>query len=212
MLDFIILNLKNILLIFFFSYLFGSLSFAILISKFRGLDDPRKYGSTNPGATNVLRSGDKKAALLTLIGDAGKGFIVVFFVRFLVSDTFIISEQALLISVSAISVFLGHLFPIFFRFKGGKGVATSLGVFLGLDFLIGFFSIIVWLFVFSISKISSLSAIVTAILAPFFSFFFLFSLWGDSSYILVFSIFFMSLLLLARHFSNISLLIKGKEK
>ena len=135
--EFFTLNFKYIFLISLISYLFGSLSFAILISKVRGLDDPRKYGSTNPGATNVFRSGDKVAAFLTLLGDVGKGFIIVYFIKNFVSESFLASEQANFISISAISVFLGHLFPIFYKFRGGKGVATSLGVFFGLDFFIG---------------------------------------------------------------------------
>ena len=210
--EFFLVNFTNISLIFLFSYLLGSLSFAILVSKLRGLDDPRKYGSTNPGATNVFRSGDKLAAFFTLTGDVIKGYIAVFMVKSHFVFNFSTSEQAIFISISAISVFLGHLFPIFYKIKGGKGVATSLGIFFGLDPLIGFCSLCLWLLIFLVFKISSLSAIITAFLAPIFSYLILSSNWGTDSYYLVFSITLLSLLLLMRHSSNIYLLIKGKEK
>lgn len=196
--------------IIFLSYLLGSVSFAILVSRFRGLADPRSYGSGNPGATNMLRSGDKAAAALTLVGDAAKGLVAVVMVRllFLPAATSL-DEADLWLAAGAVSVFLGHLFPVFFRFKGGKGVATALGVLLGLSPLLGLLVLAVWLTVFGISRVSSLSALSAAVAAPILAAlpwtgFFASPVWW--------AVLSMSLLLLLRHRSNIRDLLSGKER
>ena len=142
---------------FLISYLLGSVSFAILVSRLRGLGDPRSYGSGNPGATNMLRTGDKRAAALTLIGDAAKGWLAIMvFHALLLPGAASVEEANEWLAVAAIAVFLGHLFPVFFQFKGGKGVATALGVLLGLSPLLGVASLVVWLVVFGLSRISRL--------------------------------------------------------
>jgi glycerol-3-phosphate acyltransferase PlsY len=153
------------------AYLMGSVSFAIVVSRVRGLADPRSYGSGNPGATNIMRSGDKIAALLTLLGDAAKGWLAVYFVRWTISglelDVATHDAQQLL-AAGGLAVFLGHLFPVFFRFRGGKGVATALGVLLGLSPVLGLATLSTWLGIFLLTKISSLAALVSAIAAPIY--------------------------------------------
>ncbi|MDR0480606.1 MAG: glycerol-3-phosphate 1-O-acyltransferase PlsY, partial [Gallionellaceae bacterium] len=144
------------------AYLLGSIPFAVLTSKAFGLADPRTYGSGNPGATNVLRSGKKMAAALTLLGDAAKGWLAGWLARHYLGG-------ADAVALVAIAVFLGHVFPIFLRFKGGKGVATALGVLLGLDVWVGLLVLATWLVVALVSRYSSLSALVAAVAAPFYA-------------------------------------------
>jgi len=189
------------------AYLIGSVSFAVVVSRVMGLDDPRSYGSGNPGATNVLRSGSKAAAILTLLGDAFKGWIAVWLVqayaqRFGWGDT--------TIALAALAVFLGHLYPVFFRFKGGKGVATALGVLLGLEPWLGVATLATWLIVAVFFRYSSLAAIVAAVFAPLYYMFGHGVAWTADARIGT-AIGLMALLLLYRHRANIAKLLAGKE-
>jgi glycerol-3-phosphate acyltransferase PlsY len=180
------------------AYLLGSISFAVVTSKAFGIADPRTYGSGNPGATNVLRSGKKAAAALTLLGDAAKGWLAVFLAMQLgLSDV--------QIALVALTVFLGHLFPIFLSFKGGKGVATALGVLLALSGWLGLAVLATWLFMAVVFRYSSLSALVAAIAAPLYAF----MLGLPHEWVLASLV--MSLLLIWRHKSNIQNLLAGKE-
>lgn len=181
------------------AYLMGSVSFAVLMSMAFKLPDPRSYGSGNPGATNVLRTGKKAAAALTLLGDAAKGWLAVWLtMRYLPAD---IQTIALV----AVAVFLGHLYPIFFRFQGGKGVATAFGVLLALNPWIGLACFATWLVVAKLFKVSSLSALVAAVVAPVY----VWLLGEPIEYIGVAII--LALLLIWRHKSNIQNLLSGKE-
>jgi len=184
------------------AYLLGSIPFAVIASWIFKLPDPRTFGSKNPGATNVLRSGNKVAAILTLLGDAGKGWMAVVLTQYLAPawglDNKVIAAVALL-------VFLGHIWPVFLRFKGGRGVATAVGVVLGLSLWSGILSIITWSIVALIWRFSSLSALVAAILTPVYAWIFLGS---DLSTLVIFVI---SLLIIWRHKSNIANLVAGKE-
>ena len=184
------------------AYLLGSVSFAVVASWLFNLPDPRTYGSKNPGATNVLRSGKKVAAVLTLLGDAGKGWLAVMLAKYF-SQTWELGSEA--VAGVAIAVFLGHLFPIFLGFKGGKGVATSAGVLLGLNPLLGLLVIFTWILVAVLWRISSLSAMIAALLAPIYAF-----ILFDSK-INVWAITTISLLLLWRHKPNIINLVIGRE-
>lgn len=182
------------------AYLLGSVSFAVLMSKAFGLADPRTYGSGNPGATNVLRSGKKTAAALTLLGDAAKGWVAVFLaMHFLTQDT------QLLVALVALAVFLGHLFPVFLRFKGGKGVATALGVLLALNVWMGLGALAIWLFMAVVFRYSSLSALVAAGATPVYAL--LLGLPREWVWVSLA----ISLLLIWRHKSNIQNLLAGKE-
>ncbi|TAG79883.1 MAG: glycerol-3-phosphate 1-O-acyltransferase PlsY [Burkholderiales bacterium] len=185
-----------------FAYLLGSLSFAVIVSKAMGLADPKSYGSGNPGATNVLRSGSKKAAALTLLGDTFKGVIAVLLAKHLAAQ-FGITEVG--IACVAIAVFLGHVYPVFFGFKGGKGVATAAGVLWALDWRIGLALTLVWAIIFAVSRVSSLSAIVASLAAPVAGYFF-FGLspvfWATVA---------MTILLVWRHRSNVQRLLSGEE-
>ena len=184
------------------AYLIGSVSFAVLMSKAFGLADPRSYGSGNPGATNVLRSGKKAAAALTLLGDAAKGWLAVFLaIRFAPHD----AQGLMIVALVAIAVFLGHVFPVFLEFKGGKGVATALGVLLALSGWIGLLVIGTWLLVAVVFRYSSLAALISAIAAPIYAM--LFQLRPE----LVLATAIMSMLLIWRHKSNIQNLMTGKE-
>ncbi|HLP97881.1 MAG TPA: glycerol-3-phosphate 1-O-acyltransferase PlsY [Sideroxyarcus sp.] len=184
------------------AYLIGSVSFAVLMSKAFGLADPRSYGSGNPGATNVLRSGKKAAAALTLLGDAAKGWLAVFLaIRFAPHD----GEGLLMVALVAIAVFLGHVFPVFLKFKGGKGVATALGVLLALSGWMGLAVLATWLLVAVAFRYSSLAALVAAIAAPVYAM--LIQLRPE----LVMATAVMSMLLIWRHKSNIQNLLTGKE-
>lgn len=184
------------------AYLLGSISFAVLMSKLFALPDPRTYGSGNPGATNVLRSGKKAAAVLTLLGDAAKGWLAVFLAaQFAAHD----EQGAVLIALVALAVFLGHLYPFFLRFKGGKGVATALGVLLALDVWLGLAALATWLLVAAMFRLSSLAALVAAIGVPVYAM--LLSL--PREWVLVSAV--MSMLLIWRHKNNIQNLLAGKE-
>ncbi|MQA39822.1 MULTISPECIES: glycerol-3-phosphate 1-O-acyltransferase PlsY [Telluria group] len=184
------------------AYLIGSISFAVVMSKLFGIADPRTYGSKNPGATNVLRSGNKGAAIMTLIGDGAKGWLAVWLaIRY--QDQLQIGDAT--IALVAIAVFLGHLWPVFFRFVGGKGVATALGVLLGLNPWLGLATLVTWLAVAYAFRYSSLAALVAALFAPFY-YGLLFGVEPQ-----LFAVFAMSALLAFRHSKNISNLLAGKE-
>ena len=181
------------------AYLLGSLAFGILVSRLFGLPDPRTVGSGNPGATNVLRSGKKLAAALTLLGDAFKGWFPVWIAMQ--------SEDLMWVtSAVAIAVFLGHLYPVFYKFKGGKGVATALGVVLAISPMLALFLVLVWVVVFALTKYSSLAAIVSALLLPIYVW-----SWLEAykDYELVFI--FISVMLIWRHRTNIQKLLNGTE-
>lgn len=180
------------------AYLTGSVSSAIIVCRMMGLADPRENGSGNPGATNVMRIGGKKAAAITLLGDALKGLLPVLLAKALAVDS-------ILLSAVVFAAFLGHLYPVFFQFKGGKGVATSFGVTLGVAWLLGLAVSGTWLLVYKIGKISSLSALVAAILTPVYAWLIV----GDLN--LVATFFLISVILLWRHRSNIQRLLAGQE-
>lgn len=184
------------------AYLIGSISFAVVISKLIGLNDPRSYGSGNPGATNVLRSGNKTAALLTLLGDGAKGWLAVWLtMRF--GPQYGVGEGGFALVVLA--VFLGHLWPVFFRFVGGKGVATALGVLLGLSAWLGLGTLTTWLVIAYAFRYSSLAALIAAVFAPFY-----YGLMFGVNPVL-FAVLTMSALLVFRHRQNIANLMAGKE-
>ena len=186
------------------AYLLGSVSFAVVVSKAMGLPDPYTHGSKNPGATNVLRTGNKLAAVLTLLGDAAKGWVAVTIARAVLGDP-ISSDNNLMLGLVAIAVFLGHLYPIFYRFKGGKGVATAAGILFAISWVLGLATLGTWLIVAFFMRYSSLAALSAAAFAPLY-FTFLFGLQPMSLAILV-----MSLLLIYRHRSNIRNLMNGTE-
>lgn len=184
------------------AYLIGSISFAVVVSRIFGLPDPHTYGSGNPGATNVLRTGKKAAAVLTLIGDAAKGAIALwlaqqFAPRFGVGET--------VLAAVALAAFLGHLFPLYFHFRGGKGVATAAGIMLAIDWRIALTLLVIWVLVAAISRYSSLAAIVAAILSPLAAFHFLG--WVP----LTWAVLVIAVLLLWRHRGNIERLLAGNE-
>ena len=187
------------------SYLMGSLSFAVIVSRMMGLQDPRTYGSQNPGATNVLRSGSKAAAVLTLLLDAVKGWVPVFVVQRLPG----MGTDAL-IAACALAAFAGHVWPVFFRFKGGKGVATAAGVLFGVDFWLGLATMATWLIVAYFSRYSSLAAVAAAVFAPAFYLLGAKVVWSGAP-VIALSIGAMSAVLLYRHKDNIARLIAGKE-
>lgn len=183
------------------AYLLGSISFAVIMSRLFALPDPRTYGSHNPGATNVLRSGNRWAAILTLLGDAAKGWLAVWVAQHFESQ----DGNSLLVAAVALAVFLGHLFPIFMHFKGGKGVATALGVLLALNVWLGLAVLATWILVALVSRLSSLAALLAAAGAPVYAM----ALALPSEYI--FTLVGISLLLFWRHKSNIQNLLAGKE-
>lgn len=183
------------------AYLLGSISFAVITSRLFALPDPRTYGSHNPGATNVLRSGNKWAAILTLLGDAAKGWLAVWVAQYFEPPT----GNSLLVVAVAFAVFLGHLFPVFLRFKGGKGVATALGVLLALNAWLGLAVLASWLLIIMVSRLSSLAALLAAVSAPIFAM----ALALPSEYVL--TVVGISLLLFWRHRGNIKNLLAGKE-
>jgi len=180
------------------AYLIGSVSSAIIICRLMGLPDPREQGSGNPGATNVMRIGGKKAAGITLLGDLLKGLIPVYGANLL-------GVPIELLAATGLAAFLGHLFPVFFGFKGGKGVATTIGVLLGYSWFLGLAFVATWLAIYKISKISSLSALIAAVLAPAYAWFIL------GSPTLVEASALMTAVLLWRHKSNIQRLLAGEE-
>jgi glycerol-3-phosphate acyltransferase PlsY len=184
------------------AYLVGSLSFAVIVSRTMGLSDPRSYGSGNPGATNVLRSGNKVAAILTLLLDALKGFVPVFLVKEF-GGPYGLYEGTL--ALVAIAAFLGHLWPVFFRFKGGKGVATAAGVLLALNVWLGLATLATWIIIAAFTRYSSLAAVVAAVFAPFYQVL----IWGGGPTAV--AVFVMGALLLWRHRANIQKLLNGTE-
>lgn len=184
------------------AYLLGSVPFAVISSWIFKLPDPRTYGSGNPGATNVLRTGKKTAAIVTLLGDAGKGWFAVALAQH-TAPQWGLGDEA--VAAAALMVFLGHVFPVFLRFQGGKGVATAVGILLGLNLWVGLLAAATWLLVAFIWRISSLSALVSASLTPLYAF----GLMGFN--LLSQSVLLIALLLIWRHQSNIANLLAGKE-
>ena len=181
------------------AYLLGSISFAVVVSRAMGLADPRTYGSHNPGATNVLRTGNRTAAILTLLGDALKGVVAVLLVRFGLGA----GEE--LVTLAGLAAFVGHLYPVFHRFQGGKGVATAAGVLLALHPAVGGGVLLTWLIIAFFFRYSSLAALVSAVFAPFWQAL----LFGLDARVLV--IVLMSALLVWRHRANIANLRAGRE-
>lgn len=184
------------------AYFIGSISFAVIVSYAFGLSDPRTYGSKNPGATNVLRSGNKAAAILTLLGDGFKGWLAVWLT---IHFGFDYGLEDTAVALVTLAVFLGHLWPVFFKFVGGKGVATALGVLLGLNPWLGLATLVTWVVVAYAFRYSSLAALISAIFAPFYYGL----LFGPDPKLL--AIFIMSGLLVYRHGKNIGNLMQGKE-
>ena len=188
------------------AYLIGSISFAVVVSKCMRLPDPHTYGSGNPGATNVLRTGNKLAAVLTLIGDALKGYIAVMLARVLLGDESLTSTLgSWVLSGVVITVFLGHLFPIFHGFKGGKGVATACGILFGINWILGAATLSTWIIVAMFMRYSSLAALAAAVFGPIY-FVFLFGFQPMGAALLV-----VCALLIWRHRSNIQNLMNGTE-
>jgi glycerol-3-phosphate acyltransferase PlsY len=185
------------------AYLIGSISFAVLVSRAFGLPDPHTYGSGNPGATNVLRTGRKAAAALTLLGDALKGWLAVFLVQQHVPG------DPVVVATAAVAVTLGHMYPVYHRFLGGKGVATALGVLLALDAWLAAGTLATWLIIVVFFRLSSLAALVAAAFAPFFAFF----LYGMNRFALepALAVTAISVLLVWRHRENIRNLLAGTE-
>ena len=189
------------------AYLIGSLSFAVIVSRFMGLNDPRSYGSKNPGATNVLRSGNKLAAVATLLLDAVKGWLPMALVQWQ-GAAYSLGDGAL--AAVGLAAFLGHLYPVFFSFKGGKGVATAAGVLFGVHWLLGLACMGTWALVAYVSRYSSLSALSCAMLAPLYYVLGDRGVWYvDRSVLLMLVL--MGALLIYRHKENISKLLQGKE-
>ncbi|HEY9068037.1 MAG TPA: glycerol-3-phosphate 1-O-acyltransferase PlsY [Burkholderiaceae bacterium] len=184
------------------AYLIGSLSFAVIVSRVMGLNDPRTYGSGNPGATNVLRSGNKTAALLTLLFDALKGYVPVLLVDLFGARVGLGEGTMALVGLAA---FLGHLWPVFFRFQGGKGVATAAGVLLGLNPWLGLATLATWIIIAAFFRYSSLAALVSAVFAPFYQLL----IWGSGPIAIAVTV--ISLLLIWRHGANIRKLMQGTE-
>ena len=189
------------------AYLLGSVSFAVVVSRAMGLKDPRSYGSGNPGATNVLRSGSKAAAVATLLLDGLKGWLPVVLVKWF-GQAYGLGDGA--VALVAFAAFLGHLYPVFFGFKGGKGVATAAGAVLGIDWLLGLVVVAVWLTVAYVTRYSSLASLAGAVAAP------VVYLLGDrgpwyAERSVLLALFMMGLLLVVRHKDNINKLMSGKE-
>ncbi|MDO9505399.1 MAG: glycerol-3-phosphate 1-O-acyltransferase PlsY [Hydrogenophaga sp.] len=189
------------------AYLIGSLSFAVLVSRFMGLNDPRTYGSKNPGATNVLRSGNKAAAVITLLLDALKGWLPVVAVKWWGEACGLGDGTVALVGLAA---FLGHLYPVFFRFQGGKGVATAAGVIVGFQPWLGLAALVTWVIIAGFFRYSSLASIVTAVFAPAFFLLGHRVAW-DAPGLQVMSLVVMGMLLVYRHAENINRLLAGKE-
>ncbi len=189
------------------AYLMGSLSFAVIVSRVMGLKDPRSYGSNNPGATNVLRSGNKKAAIATLLLDGFKGWLPVVLVKWFGKDFGL--EDGTMAAV-AFAAFLGHLYPIFFKFQGGKGVATAAGALLGIEWLLGLATLATWLIIAYFTRYSSVASMASAAFAPLFYLFGDRAAWYSERSVLM-AIFMIGLLLVIRHRENINKLVLGKE-
>ena len=184
------------------AYLIGSLSFAVIVSRFMGLADPRSYGSGNPGATNVLRSGNRAAAVLTLAFDALKGYVPVLLVLLFGPRVGLGEGSAAFVGLAA---FLGHLWPVFFKFQGGKGVATAAGALLALNPWLGAATLATWVIIAAFFRYSSLASLVSAVFAPFYQAL----VWGVEPALLAIAV--MSLLLVWRHEGNIRKLLAGTE-
>lgn len=180
------------------AYLLGSIPFAVVSSRLFGLADPRSYGSGNPGATNVLRSGNKAAAIVTLLGDAAKGWLAVF-----LANHFMLPNNV--VGLVALAVFFGHLFPIFLKFKGGKGVATAAGVLLALDWVLGVATLGLWALTVLFSRYSSLGALIAAAGAPMLAA----MMWGANFQMLAVGV--ISLALISKHWPNLQRLLAGSE-
>jgi glycerol-3-phosphate acyltransferase PlsY len=198
---------SSVVLITLGAYLMGSLSFAVIVSRVMGLDDPRTYGSQNPGATNVLRSGNKKAAIATLLFDALKGYFPVLLVK-LYGPAFGLDDRA--VALVAISAFIGHLWPVFFAFKGGKGVATAAGILFGVEPVLGLATMGTWVIVAFFFRYSSLAALAASLFAPAYYLFGDQLAWQTSQAELL-AVMVMSALLLMRHKDNIARLVSGQE-
>jgi acyl phosphate:glycerol-3-phosphate acyltransferase len=192
------MQIAPIVILVVFAYVLGSISTAIITCKLMGLPDPRTEGSENPGATNVHKIGGKKAAVITLVGDLSKGLIPVLIGVLLGADE-------LILSVIAMAAFVGHLYPVFFAFRGGKGVATAFGVILGLSWPVALAILITWLSVYYLFKLSALSALVTALVTPLYFYF----IDGSITFTVMAGI--LSALLILRHRSNIEKIIDGTE-
>ena len=180
------------------AYLIGSISSAIIVCRLMGLPDPREQGSGNPGATNVLRIGGKKAAGITLLGDMLKGVLPVYLAN-------VLQMPVEVMALTGLAAFFGHLYPVFFEFKGGKGVATSVGVMLGFSWFLGLSVMATWLFIYKVGKISSLSALIASVLSSVYAWFIM----KDET--IVMACVLMTVVLLWRHKSNIQRLISGEE-
>lgn len=185
------------------AYLIGSLSFAVIVSRLFALPDPHSYGSGNPGATNVLRTGKKLAAALTLAGDTGKGVLAVILAKVFAADYGVDTSG---IALVALAVFLGHLYPVFFRFKGGKGVATALGILCAIDIWLGLATLASWLLIMLVFRTVSLASIIAAVFAPFYTAW----LFGTASPLLP-GVLAIAALLIYRHKDNIRRLLAGEE-
>ncbi len=184
------------------AYLIGSVSFAVVVSKAMNLPDPHSYGSGNPGATNVLRTGNKKAAILTLLGDFLKGAVAVWFAKWAAAQ---FGAGEIAVAFATLAVFLGHCWPVFHGFKGGKGVATAGGIFLGLSAPLAGLVTLVWLAVAVISRLSSLAAIIAAAAAP------MLAAWWLGASPVVWALVSISVILIVRHRTNIGKILAGTE-
>ena len=189
------------------AYLLGSLSFAVIVTRLMGLNDPRTYGSKNPGATNVLRSGSKAAAIVTLLLDAVKGWLPVMLVRWFGKPYGLEDGTIALVGLAA---FVGHLWPVFFRFQGGKGVATFIGVVFGIDLVLGLATGATWLIIAFFLRYSSVASLVSALFAPVYYLFGDRIQWYAEKPVLL-ALFVMALLLAVRHRENINRLLQGNE-
>ena len=195
------------------AYLIGSISFAIIVSNFRGILDPRDYGSKNPGATNVFRSGDRLAGLLTFLGDFAKGYLSVVLAS--VVSKILLNNQssiAVITVIVSMAVVLGHIYPVFYDFKGGKGVATTFGVLLATSFTLGGLASLIWVITFLITKTSGFAAISTALTLPVISFFVIKMEYLQEFWLIYGMICIISALLLVRHSANIVALRRGLKK
>lgn len=190
-----------------FAYLMGSVSFAVVVSRVMGLADPRSYGSNNPGATNVLRSGNKAAALLTLVLDGIKGWLPVYAVVHF-GPAYGLGQGS--VAMVALAAFVGHVWPVFFRFQGGKGVATAAGVLFGINPFLGLATFATWLIVAFFSRYSSLAALASAVFAPAYYFLGHRLVWYADDFVLLATVV-MSAILVWRHQSNIVKLMRGEE-
>lgn len=199
------MSILSAIIAFIAAYLVGSISFAVVVTKLMGIQDPRTYGSGNPGATNVLRSGNKKAALFTLVFDALKGYVPTFLALWFSPW---LGWNNLVPPAIALAAFIGHLFPIYFGFKGGKGVATAAGILFAISPWLGLGVLATWLLVAAITRYSSLAALIAAVVAPlYYAILFRQAL----SMPMLFAILLMSLLLIWRHKANIQKLLSGTE-